>query len=98
MWLCQAKMTPRIRRVLDPDDCGWQGHASVLWDALMCCPAGPSHNSLSTEATMADAKSLSGLTEQQAKEFHEQFKITYTAFMGLAALAHLFVIANNPWW
>ena len=42
--------------------------------------------------------SLSGLTEQQAKEFHEQFKVTYTAFVGLAALAHLFVIAANPWW
>ena len=42
--------------------------------------------------------SLSGLTDQQAKEFHEQFKVTYTAFVGLAALAHLFVIAANPWW
>lgn len=41
--------------------------------------------------------SLSGLTEQQAKEFHEQFKVTYTAFVGLAALAHLLVIAANPW-
>jgi hypothetical protein len=28
-------------------------------------------------------QSLSGLTEQQAKEFHEQFKITYTAYVGL---------------
>lgn len=43
-------------------------------------------------------KSLSGLTEQQAKEFHGQFKVTYTAFVSLAALAHLFVIAYNPWW
>ncbi|MGQ9831991.1 MAG: light-harvesting antenna LH1, beta subunit [Thermochromatium sp.] len=42
--------------------------------------------------------SLSGLTEQQAKEFHEQFKVTYTAFVGLAALAHLLVIAARPWW
>lgn len=42
--------------------------------------------------------SLSGLTDQQAKEFHEQFKVTYTAFVGLAALAHLLVIAANPWW
>ncbi|AFL72345.1 light-harvesting antenna LH1, beta subunit [Thiocystis violascens] len=41
--------------------------------------------------------SLSGLTEQQAKEFHEQFKITYTAFVGLAALAHMMVLAANPW-
>jgi len=43
-------------------------------------------------------QSLSGLTEQQAKEFHEQFKVTFTAFMGLAALAHMFVIAAKPWW
>ncbi len=47
---------------------------------------------------MADMKSLSGLTEQQAKEFHEQWKVTYVAFVGLAALAHLFVIAASPWW
>ncbi|MBK1643706.1 light-harvesting protein [Thiocapsa imhoffii] len=45
---------------------------------------------------MAD-RSLSGLTEQQAKEFHEQFKITYSAFVGIAALVHLFIIAVNPW-
>jgi light-harvesting complex 1 beta chain len=42
-------------------------------------------------------QSLSGLTEQQAKEFHEQFKITYMAFVGIAALVHLFVLAANPW-
>jgi light-harvesting complex 1 beta chain len=47
--------------------------------------------------TMAEQASLSGLTEQQAKEFHEQFKITYTAFVGIAAVVHLFVIAANPW-
>jgi light-harvesting complex 1 beta chain len=43
------------------------------------------------------ADSLSGLTEQQAKEFHEQFKITYSAFVGISAIVHLFVIAANPW-
>jgi light-harvesting complex 1 beta chain len=45
---------------------------------------------------MAD-RSLSGLTEQQAKEFHEQFKVTFSAFVGIAALVHLFVVATNPW-
>jgi light-harvesting complex 1 beta chain len=35
----------------------------------------------------------SGLTEQQAKEFHEQFKITYTAYVGLAALVHLYAFS-----
>jgi light-harvesting complex 1 beta chain len=43
------------------------------------------------------AQSLSGLTDQQAKEFHEQFKVTYTAFVGIAVLVHLFVFAANPW-
>ncbi len=46
---------------------------------------------------MAEQKTLSGLTEQQAKEFHEQFKTTYTAFVGIAAAAHLLVIAAKPW-
>jgi light-harvesting complex 1 beta chain len=50
-----------------------------------------------TETKPMAGPSLSGLTEQQAKEFHDQFKVTYTAFVGLAALAHLFVIAAKPW-
>ena len=28
---------------------------------------------------------MANLTPEQAKEFHEQFKTTYTAFIGLAA-------------
>ena len=40
---------------------------------------------------------LSGLTEAEAKEFHEQFKTTFTAFLGVAALAHLLVLAARPW-
>lgn len=40
---------------------------------------------------------MSGLTDQQAKEFHAQFKVTYTAFVVLAAVAHLMVLAKNPW-
>ena len=46
---------------------------------------------------VAQAQSLSGLTDQQAQEFHEQFKVTYTAFVALAAVAHLFVLAVKPW-
>ena len=59
-----------------------------------------SNSNISVKPTMETKSmaSLSGLTDQQAKEFHEQFKVTYTAFVGLAALAHLFVIAANPWW
>jgi light-harvesting complex 1 beta chain len=48
-------------------------------------------------AQQQQEKSPSGLTPEQAKEFHEQFKVTYTAYVGIAALVHLFVIASNPW-
>jgi light-harvesting complex 1 beta chain len=43
------------------------------------------------------AKSLSGLTEEEAKEFHEQFKTTFSAFLGVAAVAHLLVLGIRPW-
>ncbi|EGV20227.1 antenna complex subunit alpha/beta [Thiocapsa marina 5811] len=48
-------------------------------------------------AQQQQEKSLSGLTSEQAKEFHKQFKVTYTAYVGIAALVHLFIIASNPW-
>ena len=41
---------------------------------------------------------MSGLTEEEAKEFHEQFKTTYTAFVAIAAVAHLLVFAWKPWY
>ncbi|MCG5496308.1 light-harvesting antenna LH1, beta subunit [Ectothiorhodospira variabilis] len=41
--------------------------------------------------------SISGLTEEQAKEFHEQFKTTFTVFMVLAAAAHFLVFLWRPW-
>ena len=40
---------------------------------------------------------VNNMNEAQAKEFHEQFKVTYTAFCGLAAVAHLLVFAAKPW-
>jgi light-harvesting complex 1 beta chain len=40
---------------------------------------------------------LSGLTEAEAKEFHEQFKTTFSAFIAVAAVAHLLVLAIRPW-
>ncbi len=43
------------------------------------------------------AQSLSGLTEEEAKEFHEQFKTTFTVFVGVAAVAHLLVLVWKPW-
>ena len=40
---------------------------------------------------------LSGLTEEEAKEFHDQFKTTFTAFVGVAAVAHVLVLLWKPW-
>jgi light-harvesting complex 1 beta chain len=45
---------------------------------------------------MADAKSLSGLTEEEAIEVNEQFKTTFTAFLALAAVAHVLVWVWKP--
>lgn len=59
-------------------------------------PAGGKPRAQATPA-VAQQGGPSGLTEAQAKEFHEQFKVTYTAFVGIAAVVHLMVIAANPW-
>jgi light-harvesting complex 1 beta chain len=47
--------------------------------------------------TKVNIVSAPALTPDQAKEFHEQFKVTYSAFVGLAAVAHLLVFASKPW-
>jgi predicted flap endonuclease-1-like 5' DNA nuclease len=61
-------------------------------------PAAPVQAAPAKAAAAAEpVTSLSGLTPEQAKEFHEQFKVTYTAFVGIAALVHLFLIATKPW-
>ncbi|AFL72343.1 light-harvesting protein [Thiocystis violascens] len=49
------------------------------------------------EQQKSSISSISGLTEAQAKEFHAQFKVTYTAFVGLAGAVHLFILAAKPW-
>lgn len=49
------------------------------------------------EPKPAEVKVSNMLTPEQAKEFHEQFKVTYAAFCGLAAFAHLLVFASKPW-
>jgi light-harvesting complex 1 beta chain len=45
---------------------------------------------------MAD-RSISGLTEEEALEFHAQFKTTFTAFLLIAAFAHALVYIWKPW-
>ena len=49
-----------------------------------------------TAPKQAETK-VNEMNEAQAKEFHEQFKVTYAAFCGLAAVAHLLVFASKPW-
>ena len=43
------------------------------------------------------ATSLSGLTPEEAQEFHEQFKTSFSAFAAVAALAHVLVWVWKPW-
>ncbi len=46
---------------------------------------------------MAEQKSLTGLTEQEAQEFHGIFVQTMGAFFGLVVLAHLLAWLYRPW-
>ena len=55
--------------------------------------------SVSGGQSMADEKrgSLSGLTDNEAKEFHGVFLTSFVAFVMIAALAHFFVWQWRPW-
>jgi len=47
---------------------------------------------------MADRdKSLSGLSEDEAKEFHNIFVISFIAFVVIAVIAHVLVWNWRPW-
>ncbi len=48
---------------------------------------------------MAEDKktSLSGLTEQEAKEFHSIFVTSFLAFTTIAVVAHILVWMWRPW-
>lgn len=41
--------------------------------------------------------SLSGLTEQEAKEFHRIFVASFAVFTGIAIIAHILVWQWRPW-
>jgi len=49
------------------------------------------------EIKMADNQSLSGLTEEEAREFHGLFMGGFSVFMGIAILAHILVWGYRPW-
>ena len=44
-----------------------------------------------------DGRSLSGLTEQEAKEFHRLFVISFVIFTVIAIIAHFLVWQWRPW-
>lgn len=46
---------------------------------------------------MAEQKSLTGLTEQEAQEFHGIFVQTMGAFFGIVIVAHLLAWLYRPW-
>ena len=48
---------------------------------------------------MAENKSasLTGLTDDEAKEFHGIFMQSMTAFFGVVVFAHILVWARRPW-
>jgi light-harvesting complex 1 beta chain len=46
---------------------------------------------------MADDKSMSGLTEEEAQEFHGIFAQSMTGFIGVATFAHLLAWLWRPW-
>ena len=46
---------------------------------------------------MADGKSLSGLTESKAKEFHSIFVSSFIVFTLIAVVAHFLVWQWRPW-
>ncbi|MBS0240568.1 MAG: light-harvesting protein [Proteobacteria bacterium] len=41
--------------------------------------------------------SMSGLTEEEAKEFHSLFMFGFTIFTAIAAIAHFLVWTWRPW-
>jgi light-harvesting complex 1 beta chain len=46
---------------------------------------------------MADNKSLTGLTEEEAQEFHGIFMSSFSAFVGVAVFAHVLAWIWRPW-
>jgi light-harvesting complex 1 beta chain len=46
---------------------------------------------------MADVKNVAGLTDQEAKEFHDFFSQGMSSFIGVAVFAHLLAWFWRPW-
>ena len=46
---------------------------------------------------MAEYKSLSGLTEDEAKEFHKIYRASFAVFVGIVVVAHVLAWSWRPW-
>jgi light-harvesting complex 1 beta chain len=46
---------------------------------------------------MAEKQSMTGLTEEEAQEFHGIFTSSMTAFFGVVILAHVLAWLWRPW-
>ncbi len=46
---------------------------------------------------MADRKSISGLTDEEAQEFHAYYMQGMVGFTAIAVIAHALVWAWRPW-
>jgi light-harvesting complex 1 beta chain len=49
------------------------------------------------ESNQGGGGSLSGLTEEEAKEFHRIFVSSFLGFTGIAVVAHFLVWQWRPW-
>jgi light-harvesting complex 1 beta chain len=47
---------------------------------------------------MAEEKSLSGLTDEEAREFHQIFTSSFVAFIVVAIVAHILAWSWRPFW
>lgn len=56
-------------------------------------------NDVRSVIQMADSKSMgqTGLTDDEAKEFHGVFTSSMAAFIGVAVVAHVLAWAWRPW-
>lgn len=47
---------------------------------------------------MAEEKSLSGLSDEEAREFHKIFSSSFVAFIVVAIVAHILAWSWRPFW
>jgi light-harvesting complex 1 beta chain len=70
----------------------------ILGGASLSAPTAEWPMSTQLEAKpMADPKSLTGLTEDEAQEFHQIFTSSMTGFFGVVILAHVLAWLWRPW-